>query len=243
MKVYIRQNSDLQFATIECGVAYYGFKLLGWEIQPFQSFDSIPDFQPESVVVGAIKDIHTALQSMGIDRPLPIDYPPELHPFLGRKIWKSTIDLLAESRQWGIFIKPANECKKFTGRAILNSQDLIKCGDLSDGRQEVLCSELVNFRSEWRCFVRYDRILGVHLYQGDWRFAGDPKVIESAVAAYKSAPAGYAIDFGVTDTGETLLIEVNDGYALGNYGLPPIYYVQLLSARWSELRVSASQKV
>jgi hypothetical protein len=118
---------------------------------------------------------------------------------------------------------------------ILHSVDLIKCGDLSDGSQEVCCSEVVNFLAEWRCFVRYDRILGVHLYQGDWRLAFNPQVIESAVSAYTSAPAGYAIDFGVTDTGETLLIEVNDGYALGAYGLPPIYYAQLLSARWSEL--------
>jgi ATP-grasp domain, R2K clade family 2 len=75
----------------------------------------------------------------------------------------------------------------------------------------------------------------VHLYQGDWRLTCDPQIIEAAVTAYSSAPAGYAIDFGVTATGETLMIEVNDGYALGNYGLPPIYYTQLLSARWSEL--------
>jgi ATP-grasp domain, R2K clade family 2 len=235
MKVYIRQNSDLQFATIECGVAYHGFKLLGWEIQPFLEFDSIESFQSESVVVGLIKDIHTALQFSKISLPVPLDYPQELQPFLGRKIWRSTIDDLALAKQWEMFIKPVNECKKFTGRAIFTSQDLIKCGDLSDGTQEVWCSELVNFRAEWRCFVRYDKILGVHLYQGDWRLAYNPQIIEAAVAAYTSAPAGYAIDFGVTETGETLIIEVNDGYALGNYGLPPIYYAQLLSARWAEL--------
>lgn len=235
MKVYIRQKSERHFFNIECGVAYYGFKLLGWEIYPFQTFDSIVDFQPEVLFVGTILDVRTALKLNGINRPMPFDYPLELHPFLGRKIWRSTIDDLAASKQWGIFIKPANEYKKFTGRAIINSQDLIECGDLSDGDREVLCSELVDFRSEWRYFVRSNKILGVHLYQGDWRLACDAQVIEAAVAAYSSAPAGYAIDFGVTATGETLIIEVNDGYALGNYGLPPIYYAQLLSARWSEL--------
>ncbi|WP_310482950.1 ATP-grasp domain-containing protein [Chamaesiphon sp. VAR_48_metabat_403] len=235
MKVYILQNSDEQFATIECGVAYYGFKLLGWEIIPFQSLTAIADFQPGDLVVGRILDINIALELSAVARPLPLDYPPELRQFLGRKIWQSTIDDLVASSQWGIFIKPATECKKFTGRAILNSQDLIKCGDLFDGSQLVWCAELVEFRSEWRCFVRYNKILGVHLYQGDWRLAGDPQVIEAAVAAYTSAPTGYAIDFGVTSTGETLVIEVNDGYALGNYGLPPIYYAQLLSARWAEL--------
>lgn len=39
----------------------------------------------------------------------------------------------------------------------------------------------------------------------------------------------------VTDDGRTLLIEVNDGYALGCYGLFYIDYAKLLSARWAEL--------
>lgn len=35
--------------------------------------------------------------------------------------------------------------------------------------------------------------------------------------------------------GRTLLIEVNDGYALGCYGLFYLDYAKLLSARWAEL--------
>jgi hypothetical protein len=97
MKVYIRQNEDGQFATIECGLAYHAFKLMGWEINPYQSFDAIEDFQPQSLIVSGIPDIYAALESIGIDRPKPLDYPIELLPFLGRKIWRSTIDDLAES--------------------------------------------------------------------------------------------------------------------------------------------------
>ncbi len=51
---------------------------------------------------------------------------------------------------------------------------------------------------------------------------------------YRDAPAGYGIDFGVTADRQTLLVEVNDGYALGCYGLQHDLYAQLLSARWSE---------
>jgi hypothetical protein len=36
MKVYIRQDEDGQFA-----LAYYAFKLMGWEINHYQSFDAI----------------------------------------------------------------------------------------------------------------------------------------------------------------------------------------------------------
>ena len=43
------------------------------------------------------------------------------------------------------------------------------------------------------------------------------------------------MDFGVTVDGRTLMIEVNDGYALGSYGLYYLDYAKLLSARWAQL--------
>lgn len=43
------------------------------------------------------------------------------------------------------------------------------------------------------------------------------------------------MDFGVTEDGRTILIEVNDGYSLGAYGLEPTLYTRLLTARWAEL--------
>ena len=61
------------------------------------------------------------------------------------------------------------------------------------------------------------------------------KVLRESVKAYKSAPAGYAIDFGVTEEGRTLLVEVSDGYSLASFGLSPHVYMNILAARWKEL--------
>lgn len=84
-------------------------------------------------------------------------------------------------------------------------------------------------------FVRYEHILSVRSYKWDWCKHYDYRVIENAIKEFISASARYAIDFGLTDDGRTLLIEVNDGYALGCYGLFYIDYAKLLSARWAEL--------
>jgi hypothetical protein len=100
---------------------------------------------------------------------------------------------------------------------------------------EILCSEVINFVAEWRCFVKYGRILDIRRYKGNWRVHFDYKIVENAVSQFTSAPKGYAVDFGLTDKGETLLIEVNDGYALGHYGLFSLDYAKLLSARWAKL--------
>lgn len=60
-------------------------------------------------------------------------------------------------------------------------------------------------------------------------------MVNRVIEAYVDAPAGCAIDMGVTSGGRTLLVEVNDGYALGCYGMDSVAYALLLAARWAEL--------
>ena len=43
------------------------------------------------------------------------------------------------------------------------------------------------------------------------------------------------MDFCLTDDGRTLLIEVNDGYSLGCYGMFALKYAKFLITRWAEL--------
>jgi hypothetical protein len=235
MKAYIQKNSEGQFASINFFAAYDSFIKMGWEIIPFTKGESFVNLKPENVVVGYIDAFHSSLKRLNISCPDEINYPAELEEFLGRKIWKSKINYIASHpEEWNIFIKPVYASKKFTGRLVRSTKDLISCGDEFEDT-EVWCSEPVNFLAEWRCFVRYAEILDVRIYKGDWRATFDYRVIEKAVKSYKSAPNGYAIDFGCTEKGETLLVEVNDGYSLGSYGLLPLDYAKLLSARWAEI--------
>ncbi len=245
MKAYILQNRDGEFASINCAVANDGFRKMGWEIVTFSRFDNsrLTDLRREDVVVGFIEDVNNALVKLEIEPPTEINYPDELTNFLGRKIWRSQINYIAKHpEQWNIFIKPATLAKKFKGRLLTSAKDLISCGDEFEDT-EIWCSEPVNFLAEWRCFVRYGEILGVKSYYGDWRVHFDSQVIENAIAAYQSAPAGYAADFGVTDKGETLLIEVNDGYSIGAYGLFPADYARLLASRWAQVTGSRDYSI
>jgi len=69
--------------------------------------------------------------------------------------------------------------------------------------------------------------------KGDWRAYFDPAVVEAAYAP--EAPAAFALDVGVTAAGATLVVEVNDGHALGAYGLMPLAYARFLAVRWAQL--------
>ncbi len=245
MKVYILHNRDGKYPSVNFAVADDGFRKMGWEIVNYSRTDEIRflDLAAEDVVVGYVEDVNQAILQLGIESPVEINYPEELTDFLGRKIWRSRVNYIAKHPElWNVFIKPATRSKKFTGRVVNSPKDLISCGDeLED--TEILCSEPVKFVAEWRCFVRYGEILGVKHYYGDWRARFDPQVIEAAIVSYTTAPAGYAADFGVTDRDETLLVEVNDGYSIGAYGLFPPDYARLLATRWAQITNSRDYSV
>lgn len=133
-------------------------------------------------------------------------------------------------------MKPVDS-KVFTGKVISSIKDLIGCGTYNDNL-EVLCSEAVEFMREWRCFVYYDEIIDVRPYKGDWHYNYNPDVLDQIMnqfTQWDERPMACSIDIGVTKDGRTLLIECNDAYSLGAYGLEDYKYAKLLSARWSQL--------
>jgi len=59
------------------------------------------------------------------------------------------------------------------------------------------------------------------------------------VKAYQPYRA-YCIDFGVLAEGlGTVVVEVNDSFTMGSYGLLPRAYASMIEARWEELTAHA----
>lgn len=239
MKVYLKKGPDDEIANHNFYAAYDGFKQMGFELRYFQDVSELSDHQKEDIVVGYVDDVRSMLRKYDITAP-EMDYPEELTGYLGRKVWKSRLSTIANHPEnWNVFVKPVED-KKFTGVVVRNTRDLVGSGSYGED-PEVWCSEVVKFQAEWRCFVRYGQILDVRRYKGSWRLHFDPQILHNMVTQFRSAPSGYAVDIGLTEQGETLLIEVNDGYALGHYGLLSLDYAKLLAARWAELTSTADE--
>lgn len=233
MKVYIQSDKNQIPHNYNFMNAYQGFREMGFEIVRFCDKEKLRESEKEDIVVGYVDTVRARLYDFEIVTP-EMDYPEELQKYLGRRIWKTTMNEVSnDPTKWPVFVKPLED-KQFTGVVVNSPKDLIGCG-IPGVDQDVYCSEVVDFAAEWRCFVRYGKILDVRPYKGDWKNLFDPNVIENTVKDYSSAPAGYAADFGITRDGKTLLVEVNDGYSLGCCGLLYVDYAKLLSARWAEL--------
>lgn len=190
-----------------------------------------------ALVVGEIPVVEGALRQLGLEPPEEQCYPEELREFLRRRVWTSTLGQVESQLLDGaeLFVKPRGRIKRFTGRMV----DASGLGSLMDvsRRLPVWCSELVSFASEHRAFVVDGEVREVRPYGGD-DSTPDRGEIDRCVATWTAtgrAARGYAIDFGVLRDGRTALLEVNDGYSLGSYGVAPAHYVDVLVARWLEL--------
>lgn len=243
MVVHILAVDDREF-SINYHVARKGFEYRGAEINIFhrREFDDLR-LEKDDIVVAGISLTHKAFNRLGLSEPSLPAIPEALASFAGRRTWRSTIGNVRKRVSGGdpVFFKPApSQPKLFTGLVANRVSDLIETASLDDATP-VDCSEIVSFRSEYRCFVLKGEVIGVRPYKGDPLLFPESRRIREAVKAWKDAPVAWALDVGVTSVNETLLVEVNDSYALGSYGLPPARYAAMIESRWAELSEQRSQ--
>jgi hypothetical protein len=166
-------------------------------------------------------------------------YPKQLKEFYGRSIFKTTLKgfkkILEENENFGdtFFVKPVQN-KLFTGYTCIVPQDLNKL--TCSLNTEVYVSSYVKFDAEFRAYIFNGKIIDVFRYWGDnWSVKIDKSKVETMVSLLDNMPCFYSLDFGIDDKGRTLLVELNDGYALGNYGLNPKQYAEMTIARCKEI--------
>lgn len=232
MKAYIQTDANGDFYNVNAFVAFVGFKALGFEIIKYADAQEVSEPDKGVIFVGGLGNIRKRLENLGIKKEEEMEYPVELHKFLNRKIWTSTLKQVIADQQYGIFIKP-KQTKLFQGTLIKEFKDLIALN--YNEEIQIWCSEIIKVVTEWRCFVRYGELVDVRYYKGNWNSRLDIAIVHQAIKEYKGQPKSYCLDFGVDVNGKHYLIEVNDGHSLGTYGIGAISYAKFLSARWSEL--------
>lgn len=203
--------------------------------------------RPGVVPVGCVLFVKHALRKLGADLPAQAPYPKELQSVLHRKVTR--LRSLGEAKDLiefngPMFVRPADDWKRFTGFVASSATDPRFNG--ASARRPVWVSEIVEFVSEWRAYVSRGQVLDVRFadHGGDREVRPNMDVIRDSVARQieAGAPAGYGIDFGVLKTGETALVEMNDGFSLGAYdGVSSDVYWDVIVNRWQELVQQAEE--
>lgn len=239
-RVYIKKAGG-EIASEACYTAWRGFSHLGYPLDFFEWDDLTQKclrLDRLTLVVGGTVAVHMALRQIGVAIPLPLNLPGPLLGFVGRNVWETTLGTIRRQfRVEGtspVFVKPLVETKSFAGYVVSGEPELQRVRHLDDDLA-VQAADPVTLASEWRYFVHRSAVVGLACYKGEWSVVPDSDIVRQAVAAYSPCPVAYSLDFGVTPEGQTLLVEANDAFALGAYGLDAIVYALMLEDRWAEL--------
>ena len=192
------------------------------------------------VPVGSVEFCAKVMSALEITPPPHITYPDELKKYLKRDIRVANFCDALDSE----FVKPYSEIKAFTG-AIKSELEEVVAGDF-----KVFVSDPVAIVAEFRVYVSSGKIIGHSRYDdGDSEQEQlstlEHEEVKRMIADYDTDNVGYSIDVAILNNANLVLIEVNDGWALGWYqwgdcSFPD--YLEMITNRWVQIAKEQSEK-
>ena len=180
MKAFIQTKDNGEWLNENCYLSAHGFDRMGYEIVKF-TYDNIYENDPYGlfgyfdedvdIVHGGILGVRKVFDLLNKPQPEihnPHDY---LYDYIGRTmgedIFGNIVLSFTQNKINPIFIKPLYDHKLFTGKVINEYVDLIPLSG-TPYKTKVLTSEVVNYISEYRCFVNRKKLIGCKNYTGDF---------------------------------------------------------------------------
>jgi hypothetical protein len=239
--IYIQSNTERTLAHhFDCSCALYGaidsalnYRLTSFEEVESGKFDSLIR---SNLFVGSTEFMREVFKRIGLtDVRLPRNSNREHEIITLGEAHKRV------SSGEKLFIKPL-EIKLFSG-LILDGMTYSCLNGLSEDTK-VMAYEVFKERiiSEWRVYVYNGKIIDSKNYSGDFMVSPSYVYVGREIFHNKDTfPCAYTIDIGILDIpfskmiNNNVVIEYNDMWAIGNYGVPNDIYLRALMGRYFEI--------
>ena len=230
--IYIQKkdNEDIPH-HFDCACAMYGAIDLGL-YYTLVSFEDVKNGEFDSLIknnlfVGSVEFMTEVFNRVDIEQPrLPIN---NLRPYEEMK-------LKDFKYEYPVFIKPKS-IKAFTGFVVDDySKSML---NTLDKELDIIIQQVINFNSEWRFYIFRNKIVDIRHYSGrmDINLIGAVNNFNKLDdSTFKNFPETFVMDIGFyNDSDSYTIIEFNDMWAIGNYGIPNDLYVRMLKDRYFDI--------
>jgi hypothetical protein len=238
--IYIQSNTDRTLPHhFDAACAMYGAmdSAMKYRLTPFEevaegNWDSLIR---TNLFVGSVEFMREVFKRIGLnDVRLPLNSDREHEIItLGEAKERAKIEK--------IFIKPI-QIKLFTGFVL--DQMIYSCLSGLPDDTKVMAYEPFKGKilSEWRVYVHNNKMVDSRNYSGDFTISPNYNYVQSIIETYKNKlPCAYTVDIGIIDypsvlsTNDNVVVEFNDFFAIGQYGMPNDEYLRLLMDRYFEI--------
>ena len=246
--VYIQSNDDQTLPHHgDAASALYGAMDLGLDYK-LLSYNNIkwddniefygggkgPEFKINSQIIksnlfiGSTEFMSAVWKVIGKDPKLPMNTDRSHFNLTLGQVRKD----IEQNMTW--FVKPF-QLKLFSG-LIVDKYSISSLNEFDDNLVVMAYIPLPEILSEWRVYIHYNQMIDSKNYSGDFKISPDYDWVESRIKLYKDKmPCAYTLDVGVLKDNTNTIIEFNDFWAIGNYGIPNDLYVRMLRDRYFEI--------
>jgi hypothetical protein len=205
----------------------------------------VQEYSGQGIPLGTNEQVEDQMRIEGITPPSPLDIPPELDKYIGKREKNSKVIRLDSQtcRHVGdklILYNTFQRCWHYKSlRKTKDEQRKIPYGqNVINPKFPCRIKPWFTFASEWRVFVYNGRVEACQHYQGDPLVFPCRYTIRDMIKEYKSAPPAYTLDVGVIYSGKrdtiiaTLLIECHHFYGCGLYGFNSHIVLKMWADWW-----------
>lgn len=233
--IYLQSNTERTIPHhFDVACAMYGAIVTGREFKLI-NYDDLISGKLDNLIkgnlfVGSVEFMREVFNRVGInDVKVPRNSNREFNVMTLGEV-KNRVNNLGE--KW--FIKPF-QIKLFTG-FVLDQMVYSSISNIPDDT-EVMVYPVFERQiiAEHRCYINMGRIIDIRNYSGDLFTIPSEKYIKSIIKENQDFPISYTIDVGVLENGENVVIEFNDMWAIGNYGIQNDTYLSMIQQRYFEI--------
>ena len=238
-KVFVQVKNGYPI-NVDVQNAIDGFEYLGYDPISFTLEDVLVgkmDIRAkQNPFVGSIDGMTKLLKNIG-KYPEPIDFPNSIieSNLLNRNISTMKLnDFINDFKNNNIpkFVKPV-KTKLFDGMLISKIENLNYLRDLDN--IDIIVSDKIDIVSEHRVYVHNKKAIYSCNYSGDFRINPDFNYVDLLIENYIDQPISYTIDIAILSDCTSTVVEFNDFWAIGSYGLYCIDYAQMLLDRYEQI--------
>lgn len=233
--VYIQSNENGLPHHFDCACAMYGAMDLGLDFKLVQYSDvesgKFDQLIKKHLFVGSVEFMKSVFNRVGKTNVRLPENSNRVH----------TVQRLGDVKKAAkdgqkMFIKPF-DIKLFTG-FVIDEMQYTSIAGIPD-EIEVMVYEPFSspIKSEWRCYVHINKVVDIRNYSGDIYETPIKDYLDYIVSKNSgNFPNTYTIDVGILEwQKEHVVIEYNDMWAIGNYGIPNDLYVRMLRERYFDI--------
>lgn len=236
--IYIQSNREKTNAHhFDCSCALYGaidsamdYRLTTFEEVQSGKFDQLIK---SNLFVGSVEFMREVFKRIGLN---DVRLPQNSNRYSEIITLKEAHDRVSKGKK--LFVKPVN-IKLFTG-LVLDGMTYSCLKGLPEDTKVIAYEPFkYDIKSEWRLYVYNNKIVDSRNYSGDFMVSPNyeyaMKIISNNIGKF---PVAYTVDIGILNTQynvRDVVIEYNDMWSIGNYGIPNDLYLRMLKDRYFEI--------